>query len=66
MKSDELKLSFLDRNVPNQDILNLDGPTLKNLEVFESDSGGQTFFDLCNQSQSEGGAKVLLQGLAAP
>ena len=66
MKSDALNLSFLDKNVPNQDILNLDGPTLKDLEVFESDSGGQTFFDLCNQSRSEGGAKVLRQRLAAP
>ena len=35
MKSDALNLNILD-----PDVLNLDGLTLKDLEIFESDSGG--------------------------
>ncbi len=61
MKSDALSLNPL-----NPDILNLDGLTLKDLEIFESDSGGQTLFDFCNQSRSEGGARVLRQRMSAP
>ncbi len=61
MKSDALNLNILD-----PDVLNLDGLTLKDLEIFESDSGGQTLFDLCNQSRSEGGARILRQRMSAP
>ena len=61
MKSDAFNLNILD-----SEVLNLDGLTLKDLEVFESDSGGQTLFDLCNQSRSEGGARILRQRMLAP
>ena len=61
MKSDTLNLNIL-----NPDVLNLDGLTFKDLEIFESDSGGQTLFDLCNQSRSDGGAKILRQRMSAP
>ena len=61
MKSDAFNLNILD-----SEVLNLDGLTLKDLEVFESDSGGQTLFNLCNQSRSEGGARILRQRMSAP
>jgi len=50
----------------NSDVLMLDGPTLKDLEIFESESGGQTLFDLCNQSRTEGGTRILRQRMSAP
>lgn len=61
MKSDVRHLE-----APSLDVLNLDGPTLKDLEIFESESGGQTLFDLCNQSRTEGGARILRQRMSAP
>ena len=61
MKSDAFNLNILD-----SEVLNLDGLTLKDLEIFESESGGQTLFDLCNQSRSEGGARILRQRMSAP
>lgn len=53
-------------DTPGLDVLHLDGPTLKDLEIFESDSGSHTLFDLCNQSRTEGGSRVLRQRMSAP
>jgi DNA mismatch repair ATPase MutS len=61
-----MKSDTLDLNILNPDVLNLDRFTLKDLKIFESDSGGQTLFDLCNQCRPDGGAKIIRQRMSAP
>lgn len=46
--------------------LSLDAQTAKDLEVFSSASGGQTLFDYCNQTKTEGGATVLRRRMNSP
>jgi DNA mismatch repair ATPase MutS len=48
------------------DVLVLDAHTLKDLEVFESDTGGASLFDLCNQTCNEGGAAALRRRMQSP
>ncbi|MFT4631036.1 MAG: DNA mismatch repair ATPase MutS [Candidatus Azotimanducaceae bacterium] len=48
------------------DILVLDLQTLKDLEIFESETGGVSLFEFCNEAQTEGGAKVLRRRMQQP
>jgi DNA mismatch repair protein MutS len=48
------------------DILILDAHTFKDLEVFESQTGETSLFQLCNSSRSAGGAKVLRRRMRHP
>ncbi len=64
--TDDLNRGVINQEVINQDVLNMDSPTLKDLEIFESASGGQTLFDLCNQSRTEGGTRILRLRMKAP
>lgn len=50
---------------PNE-ILGLDPYTLKDLEIFSSDDGAMSLFDLCNSCGTEGGAKVLRRRMEQP
>ncbi|MFT4720119.1 MAG: DNA mismatch repair protein MutS [Candidatus Azotimanducaceae bacterium] len=51
---------------PDPDVLLLDAQTLKDLEIFESETGGPSLFDFCNLAQTEGGAKVLRRRMQLP
>lgn len=44
----------------------LDAHTFKDLEVFESETGGTCLFQFCNLTRNEGGAKVLRQRMERP
>lgn len=48
------------------DILVLDANTLKDLEIFESETDGQSLFEYCNLTRTRGGAKVLRRRMALP
>src|SRR5690554_5680496 len=48
------------------DLMVLDGQTLKDLEVFESERQGRTLFDFCNFTRNKGGAKVLRKRMEQP
>jgi DNA mismatch repair ATPase MutS len=48
------------------DVLVLDPQTLKDLEIFESETGGLSLFEFCNETQTEGGAKVLRRRMEQP
>lgn len=50
----------------SDDILILDEPTLKDLEVFEAASGENSLFHFCNFAVTEGGVKVLKHRMANP
>tara|TARA_R110002073_G_scaffold2950_15_gene19694 strand:- start:10504 stop:11868 length:1365 start_codon:yes stop_codon:yes gene_type:complete len=52
--------------VSDHDILILDGPTLKDLEIFTAEDGQQTLFDFCNLARTEGGAQLLKQRMQSP
>ncbi len=44
----------------------LDGYTVKDLEIFESEADGASLFQFCNLSRTEGGAKTLRRRMAHP
>ena len=46
--------------------LQLDAHTLKDLEVFVSDTGGNSLFKFCNLTQTEGGSLALRQRMERP
>jgi DNA mismatch repair ATPase MutS len=48
------------------DVLILDPQTLKDLEIFGSETGGLSLFEFCNLAQTEGGAKVLRRRMEQP
>ncbi len=48
------------------DVLLIDAHTLKDLEIFESDTGGTCLFQFCNLSQTGGGAKALRRRMEHP
>jgi DNA mismatch repair ATPase MutS len=51
---------------PHPDILILDPQTLKDLEIFGSETGGLSLFEFCNEAKTEGGAKVLRRRMEQP
>jgi DNA mismatch repair protein MutS len=48
------------------DILGVDAHTLKDLEIFGSDTGELCLFEFCNLSRTEGGEKVLRRRMERP
>ncbi|MBN1238307.1 MAG: hypothetical protein JXB36_07380, partial [Gammaproteobacteria bacterium] len=48
------------------DLLVLDAHSFKDLEIFESETGGACLFDLCNLTRSDGGAKALRRRMERP
>ncbi len=54
------------RPTPDGGGLELDQHTLRDLEIFESVAGGRSLFSFCNQTQTEGGAKILRQRMELP
>jgi DNA mismatch repair protein MutS len=52
--------------VTPEDFLILDDQTLKDLEIFWSESGEQNLFEFCNLTRTEGGAKVLRRRMEHP
>ncbi len=46
--------------------LRLDTQTIKDLEIFSSLSEGDSLFDFCNKSRSEGGSRVLKERMQYP
>lgn len=50
----------------DSDVLGLDAHTLKDLEIFESDDGESSLFDLLNLTQSRGGTAVLRRRMERP
>lgn len=55
-----------DRDSPEPGVLVLDAQTLKDLEIFTSDSGATTLYDFCNLAKTEGGARILRQRMEQP
>lgn len=54
------------RSAEESDVLVLDAHTFKDLEIFESDTGGTTLFKFCNLTQNHGGAKALRERMERP
>lgn len=54
------------RNRKESDFLILDTHTLKDLEIFQSETGETCLFELCNLSRTEGGAKALRRRMEFP
>ncbi len=56
------------QNAPDTplDVLHLDMQTLKDLEIFESQSGGTSLFEFCNLARTQGGAKRLRRRMELP
>lgn len=52
--------------VSERDILVLDEHTLKDLEIFSTDTEGQTLFEFCNLTQTKGGAQILKRRMQRP
>lgn len=50
----------------NPDVLQLDPPTLKDLEVFTAEGGGESLFQFCNHARTEGGGTLLRLRMASP
>jgi DNA mismatch repair ATPase MutS len=50
----------------NPDVVEVDEGTLGDLEVFRAGDGGLSLFDLCNQTRTLGGAKVLRSRMRRP
>jgi len=48
------------------DFLGLDQHTLKDLEIFETDSGHTSLYEFCNYTKTSGGANVLKRRMAQP
>jgi DNA mismatch repair protein MutS len=54
------------RSRTEADVLVVDALTFKDLEIFESPTGGTSLFEFCNLTRSEGGAKVLRRRMEHP
>ncbi|QIL91142.1 hypothetical protein GNX18_16170 [Microbulbifer sp. SH-1] len=50
----------------SSDILGIDSHTVKDLEIFESDTDDASLFDFCNRTRSVGGAVVLRRRMQNP
>ncbi len=50
----------------DSEILLLDAHTLKDLEIFKSESGETSLFQFCNLTQTEGGARALRRRMERP
>ena len=48
------------------DVLVLDAHTFRDLEIFESETGGTCLFQFCNLTRNEGGAKALRRRMERP
>jgi len=48
------------------EILVLESYTLRDLEIFDSASGGETVFEFCDRTKTDGGSKRLRQRMARP
>ena len=46
--------------------LQLDGHTLKDLEIFGAEEGEATLFEFCNKTRTDGGARLLKQRMEKP
>lgn len=51
---------------PDSDVLTLDKQTLKDFQIFESDTGEKTLFEYCNYTRNKKGAKVLRARMQRP
>ena len=47
-------------------VLQLDNPTLKDLEIFSSETGADSLFQFCNHTRTAGGAALLRNRMARP
>lgn len=50
----------------DSDVLVLDAPTFKDLEIFESQAGAASLFEVCNVTRSKGGARALRRRMERP
>ncbi|MCK7596485.1 hypothetical protein M0G74_04270 [Microbulbifer sp. CAU 1566] len=53
-------------NNTKADLLGIDSHTIKDLEIFESDTDDASLFDFCNRTRSIGGAAVLRRRMQNP
>jgi DNA mismatch repair protein MutS len=53
-------------DVPTDELMLLDAQTLRDLEIFKSETGGQSLFDWCNATRNQKGAKVLKARMQRP
>lgn len=51
---------------PEVDTLSLDAYTLRDLEIFTSETGGISLFQFCNLTRTDGGARVLRRRMETP
>lgn len=56
----------LARTQAESDSLILDAHTLKDLEIFQAEGDRTSLYDFCNQTRTEGGAKILQQRMQFP
>ena len=47
-------------------MLQLDAHTIRDLEIFETESGQTSLYDFCNFTKTSGGAKVLIRRMSQP